>query len=81
MLIKFDSCHVLYGSRYARITQLPLFLIITARFAIVLILCITKRAVRLLLWVSIIFVILLCLGIVTKAEIFNWFENLFKVGQ
>ncbi len=32
-------------------------------------------------WVDTPLITLLSLGIVTKAEIFNWFENLFKTTQ
>ncbi len=56
----------------------PPFLIVSAIFAIILIIGIAKRAVKLLIWVSIIFVILVCLGIVTQSALFDWFENLFK---
>ena len=56
----------------------PPFLIISAIFAIILIIGIAKRAVKLLIWVSTVFVILVCLGIVTQSELFDWFENLFK---
>ena len=55
----------------------PPFLIIAAIFAILLIIGIVKRAVKLLIWVSVVFVILVCLGIVTESELFDWFENLF----
>lgn len=56
----------------------PPFLIIAAIFAIILVIGIAKRAVKLLIWVSIIFVILVCLNIVTQSALFDWFENLFK---
>ena len=59
----------------------PPFLIVVAIFAILLLIGIVKHAVRFIVWISIIFVILFCLGIVTQAEIFNWFENLFKAAQ
>ena len=57
----------------------PPFLIIVAVFAIFLVIGIAKRAVRLLIWVSVIFVILLCLGIAKRSDLLNWFENLFKM--
>ena len=56
----------------------PPFLIIAAIFGIILIIGIAKRAVKLLIWVCIIFVILVCLNIVTQSALFDWFENLFK---
>jgi hypothetical protein len=57
----------------------PPFLVIAAIFAGLLVIGIAKRAVRLLIWVSIIFVILLCLGIAKQSELLQWFEDLFKV--
>ena len=57
------------------------FLIIAAIFVIILVIGIAKRAVELLIWVSIIFVILVCLGIVTQSALLDWFENLFKTVQ
>ena len=58
----------------------PPFLIIAAIFSIFLIIGIAKRAVRLLIWVTVIFVILIGLGIMTQSELLNWFENMFKMG-
>ena len=52
----------------------PPFLIIVAVFAIFLVIGIAKRAVRLLIWVSVIFVILLCLGIAKQFDLLNWFQ-------
>ena len=57
----------------------PPFLIIVAVFAIFLVIGIAERAVRLLIWVSVIFVILLCLGIAKQFDLLNWFENFFKM--
>ena len=59
----------------------PPFLIIVVVFAIFLVIGIAKRAVRLLIWVSVIFVILLCLGIAKQFDLLNWFENLFKMAN
>ncbi len=50
------------------------FLIVVGVFAIFLVICIVKRAVRLLIWVSVIFVILVILGIVNRTELINWFQ-------
>ena len=58
----------------------PPFLIIAAIFTIFLVIGIAKRAVRLLIWVTVIFVILIGLGIMTQSELLNWFENMFKMG-
>ena len=58
-----------------------LFLIIAAIFAIILVIGIAKRAVKLLIWVCIIFVILVCLNMVPQSALFDWFENLFKTVQ
>lgn len=58
----------------------PPFLIIAAIFVIFLVIGIAKRAVRLLIWVTVIFVILIGLGIMTQSELLNWFENMFKMG-
>ena len=58
----------------------PPFLIIAAIFSIFLIIGIAKRAVRLLIWVTVIFVILIGLGIMTQSELLNSFENMFKMG-
>ena len=56
----------------------PPFLIIAAIFVIFLVIGIAKRAVRLLIWVSIIFVILIGLGIMKQSALLNWFENILK---
>lgn len=57
----------------------PPFLIIAAIFAIILIIGIAKRAVKLLIWVSIIFVILVCIGMMKQSAVLDWFGNLFKL--
>ena len=57
----------------------PPFLVIIAIFAIFLVIGIAKRAVRLLIWVSIIFVILIGLGIMKQSELLGWFENVFNM--
>ena len=54
----------------------PPFLIIVAIFAILLIIGIAKRAVRLLIWLAVIVVILIGLGIATQSDLLKWFENL-----
>ena len=56
----------------------PPFLIIVAIFVIFLVIGITKRGVRFLIWISVIFVILICLGIAKQSDLLNWFENLLK---
>ena len=61
------------------ISSLP-FLIIAAIFTIFLVIGIAKRAVRLLIWVTVIFVILIGLGIMKQSALLNWFENMFKMG-
>jgi len=54
-------------------------LIIAAIFGIFLIIGIAKRAVRLLIWVTVIFVILIGLGIMKQSELLGWFENIFNM--
>ncbi len=54
------------------------FLIIAAVSAIFLVIAIAKRAVRLLIWISVIFLIFTCIGTAKESDILNWFENLFK---
>ena len=54
----------------------PIFLIIAAIFAILLIIGIIKHAFRFVIWLAVIFVILLGLGIVKQSEVLQWFENL-----
>lgn len=54
----------------------PIFLIIAAVFAILLIFGILKHAFRFVVWIAIVFVILLGLGIVKQSEVLQWFENL-----
>ena len=56
----------------------PPFLIIVAIFVIFLVIGITKRGVRFLIWISVIFVILIYLGIAKQSDLLNWFENLLK---
>ena len=56
----------------------PPFLIIVAILAILLVIGIAKRAVRLLIWIAVIFGILIFLGIANQSDLLNWFENLFK---
>ena len=60
------------------ISSVP-FLIIAAVFAILFIFGILKHAFRFVIWIVVIFVILLCLGIVKQAELLQWFENLRKM--
>ncbi len=59
----------------------PPFLIIVAIFAILLVIGIAKRAIRLLVWLVVIFVILVCFSIVKQSDLFNWFENIFKIAK
>ena len=60
------------------VSSLPFLIIITV-FAIFLVIGIAKRAVRLLIWISVIFVILLCIGLTKRSDLLNWFENVFKM--
>ena len=53
----------------------PLF-VFAGIFAVLLIIGLIKRAMRLLIWSAIIFVILLIIGIVQQSDILNWFKNL-----
>ena len=59
----------------------PPFLIIVAIFAIFLVIGIAKRALRLLIWLAVIFVILVCFSIVKQPDLFNWFENFLGLMQ
>ena len=56
----------------------PIFLIIAAILAIFLVIAIVKGALRLFIWIAVIAVILIGLGIVTRSEVRDWFENLLK---
>ena len=56
----------------------PIFLIIAAILAVLLVIAIVKGAIRLFIWIAVIGVILLGLGIVTQGELRDWFENLLK---
>ena len=56
----------------------PIFLIIAAILAVFLVIAIVKGALRLFIWIAIIAVILIGLGIVTRSEVRDWFENLLK---
>ena len=56
----------------------PIFLIIAAILAVLLLIGIVKGAVRLLIWVAVIAVILIGLGIVTEGGLRDWFENLLN---
>lgn len=60
------------------LTSFPPFLIIVAIFAILLVIGIAKRAVRLLILVSVIFLVLVYLGIAKQSEILSWFDNLLQ---
>lgn len=55
------------------------FVIVAAIFAIILVIGIAKRAVKLLIWVSIIFVVLVYIGVVNHSAVLDWFENVFKL--
>ena len=54
------------------------FLIIAAIFAVVLVIGIAKRAVRLVIWVVVILAILIFFGIATESDLLKWFEDLRK---
>ena len=54
------------------------FLIIAAVFAVVLVIGIAKRAVRLVIWVVVILAILIFFGIATESDLLKWFEDLRK---
>ena len=56
----------------------PLFLIIAAILAVLLVIAIVKGAIRLLIWIAVIAVIFIGFGIVTQVELRDWFENLLK---
>ena len=56
----------------------PIFLIIAAILAVFLVIAIVKGALRLFIWIAVIAVILIGLGIVTRSEVRDWFENLLK---
>ena len=56
----------------------PIFLIIAAILAVFLVIAIVKGALRLFIWIAIIAVTLIGLGIVTRSEVRDWFENLLK---
>ena len=59
----------------------PLFLIAVAILAVLLIIGIVKRAARLLIWIVVVFVILVCLGITKQSDLLNWFEDLLGLTQ
>ena len=59
------------------ITTRP-FLIVTAIFAVFIVIGIAKRTVRLLLWSTVIFVIFIGLGFLNRSVLLVWFENMFK---
>lgn len=56
----------------------PIFLIIAAILAVLLLIGIVKGAVRLFIWIAIIAVILIGLGVMTQQDMRDWFENLLK---
>ena len=56
----------------------PLFLIIAAILAVLLVIATVKGAIRLLIWIAVIAVIFIGFGIVTQGELRDWFENLIK---
>ena len=53
----------------------PPFLIAVAILAVLLIIGIVKRTVRLLVWIVVIFVILIYLGIAKQSDLLNWLED------
>ena len=54
----------------------PIFLIIAAIFALLLIFRISKPVFRLLIWAVVILAVLVYFGIVKQSELLQWFENL-----
>ena len=68
----------LTGCVMPEFTSSPIFLIIAAIFAVLLLIGIVKGAVRFLIWVAIIAVILIGLGMMTQEDLRDWFENLLK---
>ena len=56
----------------------PLFLIIAAVLAVLLVIGIVKRAGCLLIWVCVILAILIFFGIATESDLLKWFEDLRK---
>lgn len=56
----------------------PIFLIIAAILAVLLVIAIVKGAIRLFIWIAVIAVIFIGLGIVTQGDLRDWFENLLK---
>ncbi len=56
----------------------PIFLIIAAILAVLLLIAIVKGAIRLFIWLAVIAVILIGIGIVTQEDLRDWFENLLK---
>ncbi len=75
MLILCHSLNVVFSFKIKSVMleivgSLP-FLIIVGIFTIFLVISIVKRAVRLLIWVTAIFVIVVILGIVNRFELIN----------
>ena len=56
----------------------PIFLIIAAILAVLLLIAIVKGAIRLFIWLAVIAVILVGIGIITQGDLRDWFENLLK---
>ena len=56
----------------------PIFLIIAAILAVLLVITIVKGAIRLFIWIAVIAVILIGLGVMTQEDMRDWFENLLK---
>ena len=75
----FNNSQVRLFMSISELISSPPFLIIVAIFAIFLVIGIAKRALRLLIWITVIFVILVCFGIAKQADLLAWFENFFKI--
>ncbi|MXV74157.1 hypothetical protein F4Z99_07750 [Candidatus Poribacteria bacterium] len=56
----------------------PIFLIIAAILAVLLVITIVKGAIRIFIWIAVIAVILIGLGVMTQGDMRDWFENLLK---
>ena len=57
----------------------PIFLVIAAIVAMLLIFRISKPVFRVVIWIVVVFAILVYFGIVKQSEVLQWFENLFKL--
>ena len=57
----------------------PIFLVIAAIVAMLLIFRISKPVFRVVIWIVVVFAILVYFGIVKQSEVLQWFENLLKL--